>query len=208
MSTRPVAILSCIALLASAGLVACGETSVQPTSELVNAPSVLAAARASSGNKLKAPVLRRTTRLRDDEIACAMVPIAGKSVTLDRAGLTVTFSPRSVSRDTYVCLVARQGDAVAYSFYPHGLHFDTPIQVQQSLKGTTAETDPALAASLFGGYLENDVDEDLDASGVGTIAQAFVTAVRSVPDARKLTAVPSTAQFKTDHFSGYALCGM
>ncbi len=205
MSIRPSAVLTRAALLVAAGLVACSESAVQPTSELIATPGSFAAARSANSGKYKAPVLRRTSQLRDDEIACAMIPRAGRTVALSRSGLTVTFNAKSVSHDTYVCLVARSGDKMAYSFYPHGLRFDTPIDVEQTLTGTTADKDPALATSLFFGYLENDVDDDIDGDGVGTMAQVFASTIRIPSSARTASTVPASVRFSTDHFSGYAL---
>ena len=74
--------------------------------------------------------------------------------------------------------------------------------MQQSLKGTTAEADSALAGSLFFGYVENDVDVDVDGDGIGSLAQTFSTALHSSSSARAAAAVPTTAQFNTNHSFG------
>lgn len=205
MPIRPSAILTRATLLAAAALIACSESAVQPASELVATPGSAAAGRSATSGKYRAPVLRRTSALGDDEVACAMIPTAGKTVALSRSGLTVTFNPKSVSRDTFVCLVARGGDKVAYSFYPHGLRFDTPIDVEQTLAGTPAEKDRNLAATLFFGYLENDVDQDIDADGVGTMAQVFSTTLRVPANDKGASAAPLSVRFSTDHFSGYSI---
>lgn len=154
------------------------------------------------------PIVRRTTPLRVDESACARITpddhSESVSLKLNKAGLKVTFPRGSVSSAINVCLVAHAGPLLTYSFYPHGLQFNTDITVRQSLRGTTAFHNSTLASDLIGGYLANGVENDVDTKGVGNFAQTFnVLGADEVGTVTNVT--PSTVSFYTNHFSGYAL---
>ena len=161
-----------------------------------------------SGTVVKAAVLRRAKALETDETSCGLVtPISARgrtTISLEHAGLAITFADGAVSSPTNVCLVAHAGALLTYSFYPHGLHFRAAVAVQQDLRGTTAFHNSAMMSGLFGGYLANEVANDVDVDGVGTFAQTF-----EVFDADSASAAPkgttSFVRFYTDHFSGYAL---
>jgi hypothetical protein len=156
-----------------------------------------------------AAIVRRTKPLDFNETACGTISPEGRpgsstSISLKNAGLKVTFPTGAVSSPTYVCLTAHAGVLLTYSFYPHGLHFNTDVTVQQTLKGTTAFHNSTLASDLIGGYLANEVATDVDANGVGAFAQVFnVVGADEAGAATNVT--PSTAKFYTNHFSGYAL---
>lgn len=156
----------------------------------------------------RAPVVRRTQPLADSESQCAdLTPkFSGGSLVLSlkKSGLKVSFYDGAVSAKTTVCLTAHPGDLLTYSFYPHGLKFNKDIKVQQDLHGTTAWKNPEVMAGMMGGYMPNDVWEDVDADGVGSFAQVF--SVYYADDTGTLGKSPPTVvRFYTNHFSGYAL---
>jgi hypothetical protein len=155
-----------------------------------------------------AAIVRRTKPLALNETVCGQISPESRpgstSLSLKNAGLKVTFPNGAVSSPTYVCLTAHAGVLLTYSFYPHGLHFNADVTVQQDLHGTTAFHNSTLASDLIGGYLANEVATDVDANGVGAFAQVFN--VVGADEAGVTTNVtPMTAKFYTNHFSGYAL---
>jgi hypothetical protein len=201
MSTSPRArsIRAVAVTLTAIVAVACGESAL-PTGPTELAPQTAAMNKASTAAKQpgRAALLRRLHPLATDEVACRNIDPArtkgGVSIALKEAGLRVTFPLNSVPAPTRICLTAHAGWLLAYTFEPHGLQFNTPITVQQDLRGTTAARQLALAETIFGGYLKNGVTADVNADGVGRFEERFPTAV-----------APTTASFSTVHFSGYAV---
>ncbi len=202
-----------IVLLLSANLVACGDNGVQPRREILPAAGSLSASRAGStgsdaSGKVKLSIAKRSVPLARDETVCALVTAAGRQVTLARAGLTVTFNKGSVATDSYVCLVAKHGDELAYSFYPHGLRFKVPITVEQQVRGTAGEFDAIVATSMVFAYTDNDADLD-ETTGTGHFSQLFSTRLEqsagSSPGVAGRGAGGLSATFTTDHFSVYAV---
>jgi len=113
------------------------------------------------------------------------------------AGLTVVFSPGAVQAPTTVTLTAHAGRMVSYSFEPHGIVFQKPVLVIQSVSHTTA----ARAETVSGVYLANDL-RDITADGTAAVAEflparTFTGLVSGV--------VTQAAVFPIWHFSGYAL---
>lgn len=206
-TTTPARIAGPAVLIAAiAGALACGDLA-PPSAPRLAAPDAGAQSKIQLGNHVRFPVLARTQRLRRNEVACRdMDPAATVDVTiaLAKAGLKVTFPAGSVGESTEICLTAHAGRLLTYTFEPHGLHFQRPIQVEQDLSHTNAFHNPAVASTLVFGYLEDGVDVDVDADGVGEFAETFDTGVRG--DAQNIAPeLPSTATFETIHFSGYAL---
>jgi hypothetical protein len=116
----------------------------------------------------------------------------------------VTFPVASVPAPTKICLRAEAGTLLTYTFEPHGLQFNRHITVEQNLHGTSAYHTPGIAETLTAGYLSDGVARDVDADGVAEFAETFQT--RVFDDVRLPTKTsPTTATFRTTHFSGYAL---
>jgi hypothetical protein len=194
-------------LIVVAGAIACGDR-VLPTAPVALAPVSASALKADNDGHRRAPVLRRVTPLRSDEVSCRVIDPSRAhretTIALRAAGLRVSFPVNSVSAPTRICLTAEAGSLLTYTFHPHGLQFNVPILVQQDLRHTTAFRNPALAEGILAGYLRNGVAVDVDVDGVAQFEETFTTALYDEVDAPTRT-MPARASFSTLHFSGYAL---
>lgn len=215
MSFRPLARLAAV-VLAIAGIAACGDNpaplaprpSSGPALEIVNPP-------------VKKPVVKRLTPLATWEYTSVwLYPSTASStkgkgkrtitsstpvtVKLRLSNLTVEFPVGAVNAPVQVWVVAYPGDEVAYEFYPHGLHFNAPIKIQQDLHGTEAYMNEPIMSDMQGGYMPNGMADIDSLTGEATFTEIFpVVYAQGDTVYEKLT--PSIAKFYTTHFSGYAL---
>ena len=70
--------------------------------------------------------------------ASAQIGVLGGQISRQSLGLTVIVPAFAVTSTTTITVTAVPGNQVAYEFGPHGLQFNAPVIVRQSLAGTSA----------------------------------------------------------------------
>ena len=119
------------------------------------------------------------------------IGIAGGTLSIPEAGVTVVVPAGAVLAPTNFSMTARAGTTVAYDFEPHGITFAAPLSFTQDLRGTNA---PLLSlGSLRLAYYT-------DPSLLGTTTSVVSELIRGVGSLLTRT---FTAPIR--HFSGYAV---
>lgn len=145
----------------------------------------------------KVSVLQRNSPLPLTVSASFVVGPAGGTYRLvggSDLGLTIAFPQNAVRQNTRITVRARPGNLVAYEFEPHGITFDAPVVLQQSLSGTVAFRNDAVMSGLAGGYSTTDVYREVAETGSATVEEEFPI---TIDPARQ------TARFEIRHFSIY-----
>jgi hypothetical protein len=141
-------------------------------------------------NGLIAPVTRSLAL--DQDVSWSFVAGPGGAVSSNSSvGLTVTVPSGALASTQVIKVTALAGDAVAYRFEPHGLVFQRPVTLKQSLNGVSFSSRDV----LVGAYFKTDrlvVNEN----GLAQISEVLPVALN--PYSR-------TATFQIEHFSGYIL---
>lgn len=136
-------------------------------------------------------LLKRTEPLRETLAASAVIGPRGGRLHIPAAGVHVEFSRGAVTVPTRITVTALRGDNVAYQFEPHGLVFNAPVTISQSLRGTAAWK-TSLAEELHGAYFDR------------LIVDPSETFARSLEKrAGKLRDSKNRLEFSIEHFSGY-----
>jgi hypothetical protein len=142
-------------------------------------------------------LVKRTEALPANLTASHVIGPRGGSIQIGRAGLRVEFARGAVTTPTRITVTALSGRNVAYRFEPHGLQFQAPVMIQQSLRHTVAWKNPALLAELAGSYFEKLLVDRTD-----TYTKSLERRPGRVRDAGRMF------EFSIEHFSGYILsCG-
>ena len=128
--------------------------------------------------------------------ASAQIGVLGGQISLPSLGLTVIVPAFAVTSTTTITVTAVPGNQVAYEFEPHGLRFNAPVIVRQTLAGTSASQQNGLIPGvLYGGYF-------VDVSALNQLnGTALVDEILRVSIDRVL----GSATFSILHFSGYLL---
>lgn len=128
--------------------------------------------------------------------ASATIGVLGGSISLPGTGLTIIVPALALTSPTTITVTAVVGNTVAYEFEPHGLQFNVPVIVRQSLSATSAsQQHGVIPGVLYGGYFA-------DVSAINQLnATSLVDEVLRVSIDRAL----GTATFSVIHFSGYLL---
>lgn len=178
------------AAAASVLLSACAET------DNMVAPSRTAApAHASStllGSAVSVSPLLRTTPLPAAITVSKSIGVLGGTISIPGAGVTVVVPALALSSTKTISVTALAGSNVAYEFEPHGITFNVPLALTQSLVNTQAAPGGLVStAALFVGYFPNssNVTSVTELLGVGIGAQGL------------------TATTSLWHFSGYIFAG-
>jgi hypothetical protein len=139
-------------------------------------------------NGLIAP-LTRTLGLSQD-VSWSFVAGPNGAVSSDsRVGLTVNIPRGALTSTRVITITALSGDAVAYKFEPHGLTFERPVTLTQSLSGVSFSSRDVLT----GAYFATD-RLVLNENGLAQITELL-------PAQTNLFA--KTVTFQIEHFSGY-----
>ncbi|HET7233382.1 MAG TPA: hypothetical protein VFJ16_25445 [Longimicrobium sp.] len=142
---------------------------------------------------LQLPVLQRLVPLTATYSAGATIGVAGGTLRIPAAGVTVTFPSGAVAAPTFIQVTAPAGGNVAYQFEPHGITFQKPVVITQDLGLTQLVQNLLLASSLEGAYFSSDTQ-----LGAGTaLVQEEIPATVDVLQLRMT--------FPIRHFSGYAV---
>lgn len=96
-------------------------------------------------------VLRRSAPLAQDVTYTQSVGVAGGKIVVPRTGLTIEIPYGALRSTTPITVTALAGDKVAYEFGPHGLTFQKPVRVTQSLSGTFAENKTVSYEAIYFG---------------------------------------------------------
>lgn len=181
-----------LATAAACGALACGER-IATEPEIASARS---STLSSTGEEVVG-LLKRTERLSEGISASHVIGPGGGSIQIGRAGLRVDFARGAVTAPTRITVTALAGNNVAYRFEPHGIQFQAPVVIQQSLRHTVAWKNPALAAQLAGSYFER-----LLVDRTHTYAKSLEHRAGRFRDGGRVF------EFSIEHFSGYILsCG-
>jgi hypothetical protein len=128
--------------------------------------------------------------------ASAEIGVLGGELSLPSLGLTVIVPAFALTTTTTITVTAVPGSQVAYEFQPHGLQFNAPVIVRQSLAGTSAaQQNGAFPGVLYGGYFA-DVSALNQANGTALVDEILRVSIDRIL---------GTATFSVLHFSGYLL---
>jgi hypothetical protein len=144
-------------------------------------------------------IVKRTGNLHEDITATAAITPDGGSLSLPEAGLVLVFPRGAVSQTVQVTATALKGKRLVYDFQPHGLVFNTPIDVAQQLRGTELNATRAQKKRLdvWAGYLSRGT-ADILIDGSANFSETFDASYHG-------TGSETLAVFMTTHFSGYAM---
>jgi hypothetical protein len=151
------------------------------------------------------PVVQRQYPLDHSITVTGVIGAAGGSISIEEAGLKVTFARGAVRVPTVITVTADAGSAVSYEFGPHGIQFSAPVTIQQDMSLTTLVNKPGAASSIRGGYTANGLSDIVGGllARVAELLNATTTTVVG-PDG---TVHLGTSSFIIKHFSGYILIG-
>ncbi len=141
-------------------------------------------------------VLRRTSSLKEDVSASALLGAAGGTIEIPEAGIAVSFPAGSLPVDgdarMPITVTAVRGNGVAYLFAPHGTVFRGDVTVTQSLKSTGAFRKAAVAGRLQAAYFPHV--SALSPDGTARVQELRPTAV---------DVEAGSMSWTIRHFSGY-----
>ena len=84
-------------------------------------------------------VLRRTRPLRKDVSSTKAIGVKGGTIKLKGAGFVLEIPKGALKAKTEITVTAAAGDAIAFTFSPHGLPFLKPATIRLHVPGTRAE---------------------------------------------------------------------
>ena len=175
-----------LTMAAACAMVACGDR--MPTEMTVeSAAQPTSSARTSEVVGL----LKRTEPLTESLSATAVIGPRGGRLQIRDAGVRVDFPRGAVSTPTRITVTALRGGNVAYLFEPHGITFNTPVTISQSLQGTAAWK-TSLADSLGGSYFERLLVDP---------TESYAHSLEKRP--ARLKDSKTRLEFSIEHFSGY-----
>ena len=115
------------------------------------------------------------------------VDYAGGVLEIPETGLRVTIPRGAVNSRTTITVTSIAGNMVAYDFAPHGIRFAVPLQLSQSLAGTSVKA----GTVLTGGYFAS-TSQLLPWLGLGKVSETLPARVEN-----------GRVIFDVRHFSGY-----
>jgi hypothetical protein len=140
-------------------------------------------------NGLIAPLTRTLSLERDVSWSFVAGP-NGTVSSNSKVGLTITVPRGALTTTQVITVTALAGAPIAYKFEPHGLVFQRPLTLTQSLSGVTGYS---YRDVLAGAYFETDrlvLNED----GLAQISELLPA---------QTDLYRRTVTFQIDHFSGY-----
>lgn len=136
--------------------------------------------------------LLRSVPLANDITVSKTIGVAGGTLSIPAAGVTVVVPYGALNQSTVITMTARKGNLVAYDFAPHGITFAKPLVFTQKLAGTNASL--LNVTSLKLGYYS---DSSL-LGGVTALVSDLLGGVANLLDWSFTAPIP--------HFSGYVVC--
>lgn len=146
-------------------------------------------------------VLKRLTPLAADVSVSAVIGPAGGEIKINEAGGKIDFPAGALTSPTLITMTAYKGYDVAYDFQPHGITFNVPVKIQQSIAGTWAQQYPQLLNGIHGSYFSGSLSDSWVDPGhyFAHIAENELGYVDTNA---------SQVKFYIGHFSGYMMsCG-
>lgn len=139
----------------SAALAACGHTD-SPMGVSRPAVPTGAASHLLLSSATTVTPLARTTPLAAPITVTKTIGLLGGTIAIPQAGVTVVVPSLALTSPTTISVTALAGSNVAYEFAPHGITFNVPLVMTQSLVGTQAASGGSVnPLSLFVGYFPN-----------------------------------------------------
>ena len=189
--------ISALAVVALALFAACSAEPTSPPAPGASAPThVLLGGVTSAVNNLltSLPSVQRNVPLASSITVTGTIGVAGGTLSIPQAGVTVTVPAGALSASTVVTMTARAGSLIAYDFTPHGITFAKPVVFTQTLAGTNVS--PLLASLLQLGYYANPADLTTLGGSVSELISGSANLVNG------------TFTSNIVHFSGYMVaCG-
>ena len=186
---RRILLLSSALVAAIAAACVSGDTPVSPPNGQLQ-PTAPSAALLGLGKTVEVRPLLRSQPLPQSLSASATVGPLGATLSIPGAGLLVVVPPLALASQQQITITAVAGSNVAYEFAPHGLKFNLPLVVTQSLAGTQAGANGSVnPLSLFAGYYPDSTKP------------TSITELLNV----NLNLLNQVATFSVWHFSGYIL---
>jgi hypothetical protein len=151
-------------------------------------------------------VLRRTAPLAASVSRTRVIGRKGGKIKLEDAGFVLVIPKGALTGKTRITVTAPAGDAVAFTFEPHGLRFRKPATIRLSARGTTAE-------SVVRGLSGADDDHEQGDGRPGLSAFLGVYFVGDTAGGVDPIELLETTLHKDKilieiwHFSGYAVAG-
>lgn len=176
-----------LVVAAACATLACG-SGLGPTAPEA---AVSSSATASRGSDVVG-LLKRTERLHEHLAASAVIGRKGGYIQIPRAGIRIDFPRGAVSKPTRITVIALRGRNVAYRFEPHGIAFEAPVTIRQSLRNTQAWNDSRLAADLQGSYFDRLLVDPSE-----TYARSYERRGGRLQESGRML------EFSIEHFSGY-----
>lgn len=186
----------------SAALLAGGSCGDSPTAPGDGGAGLQRASRVTavaSGYVARGSLIKRTFTLAENISTSATISPTGGYLSFPQVGLVLYFPPGAVSGTVVVTATAMKGNRVVYDFQPHGIVFDTPIYVAQSLALTELSTPRAVRKQqdVWAGFLRRGA-ADMLGDGSANFTEVFDAFLYGKGGG-------TVAVFTTDHFSGYAM---
>ncbi len=172
---------------------------------VLQAPTALVQTVSQVVSDLLYPVVQRKVALANPITVTKEIGVAGGSVAIPQAGLTITFARGALLASTPITVTADAGKAVSYEFGPHGTQFHAPVTIAQDMSLTTLADCPGSASSIQGGYTPNGLGDIINGllAHVAELLKATTTIVVGSDGKQHL----GTSSFIVKHFSGYILIG-
>ena len=127
----------------------------------------------------------------------ASVGYDGGTLQIPGSDFSITFPRGALSQDTFIRIVSEDNGYVSYDMQPHGLRFNKPVLVTQSLRNTAVYGTP-LALNSYCAYFANDL---LDLGGILQALEIETTTIFSNP----YTGRAEVQVWQLNHFSRYML---
>lgn len=151
------------------------------------------------------PAVQRGSVLARDISVSQTIGPDGGTISIPKAGMTITFSPGAVSAPVNITATANAGGYYVYTFKPHGIQFSAPVVITQDMSNAQASGLLGGLLSVQGGYMPDGIsDLNLSTGNVSVSEQLPATTVYVQDASGQL--VPMTS-YSVQHFSGYILTG-
>jgi hypothetical protein len=172
---------------------------------ILQAPTTLVQTVSQVVSDILYPVVQRKVALAHPITVTRQIGVAGGSISIPEAGLTITFARGALLKSTPITATADSGRAVSYEFGPHGTQFQAPVTIAQDMSFTTLADKTSSASNIQGGYTPH---------GLGDIVNGLLARVAELLKATTTIVIGSdgkahlgTSSFIVKHFSGYILIG-
>jgi hypothetical protein len=170
---------------------------------VLKVPTALVQTVAQTVSNLLYPVVQRKQALVRPISVTSTIGVAGGTIAIGDAGMTITFARGAVGSATAITVTADAGKAISYQFAPHGIQFHAPVTIRQDMSLTTLADNPGSAPHIQGGYTPNGLG-DLVGGLLARVAE-LLKATTTIVIGKDGKSHLGTSSFIIKHFSGYIL---